>query len=445
MATPTNLSEYYSSQGQALPSLQERSTLYAKAGLGTAQQYLAAGSNNASQNTQLLGYLQGQGNQAQGTTGIQGNGAVAIPSDVATGNVQPTQLPNQPTSSVSTDVYSSANAYLSTLPMTGVAGLDQTLSAMQNRPGQIAQQYDIANKQTKYNTLKSELDVFNEEYRQKYEAIRTDGSQSAGQKQDEIIALDKTRAYKAGTMALQAAFAQQDYQGALTLMNQQSALELEPLKMKYEFFKDQYDRSEDLRFKKLAMDYQFEYDQKKADAERANELKASTTGLLTPEKADELLKDKIGQEAFLNKGVIDLLNQYKTKVESFGSMPSPKEIKEANAFVLDILAPKLSVALGQGGMTGDEIKNKISSLGMKGFGKRESVTLNNTDSILSGVQTLLKGNLNTLEVKYPGIKGIPLFSDVIPVSSQEIESITNSYLDSALSPNNAYSSYINSL
>lgn len=56
---PTNLYSYFQGQGQALPSLQERSQLYQQAGFGSAQSYLAAGTNNAPQNQQLLGYLQG--------------------------------------------------------------------------------------------------------------------------------------------------------------------------------------------------------------------------------------------------------------------------------------------------------------------------------------------------------------------------------------------------
>lgn len=241
MATPTNLSEYYAGQGQALPTVQARQSTAAKAGI-------TGYTGTAGQNATLLSYLQGQGNQAQGATGVPSSGAVTIPSGVATGNTQPITLPNQPTPSAPADVYSSANAYLSTQPKTGVAGLDQTLAAMESRPGELAKQYDILGKQEKYNAMKNELDTFNEEYRQKYELIRTNGAQSAGQKQDEITALEKTRAYKAGTMAINAAFAQQDYQGALSLMNQQSALELEPLKMRYDFFKDLYNRTEDQKF-----------------------------------------------------------------------------------------------------------------------------------------------------------------------------------------------------
>lgn len=58
MATsPTTLYEYYSSQGQNLPSLTERASLYEKAGLGSAGAY----TGSASQNTSLLSYLSSSG------------------------------------------------------------------------------------------------------------------------------------------------------------------------------------------------------------------------------------------------------------------------------------------------------------------------------------------------------------------------------------------------
>ena len=59
MATPTNpqnLYEYYTGKGQKLPSVQERSSVYEKSGLGSALSY----TGTAPQNTALLGYLQKQ-------------------------------------------------------------------------------------------------------------------------------------------------------------------------------------------------------------------------------------------------------------------------------------------------------------------------------------------------------------------------------------------------
>ena len=260
----TNLSEYYASQGQALPTVQDRQSIASQAGIqgytGTAQQ-----------NATLLGYLQGAGNQAQGTTGIPSSGAVTIPSQVATGNTQPIPLPNQPVPEAPGDVYSSASAYLSTLPKTGVAGLDETLNASQTRPGELAKQYDVSNKLTVSNAAKAKLDTFNEQYRVEEERVRTNGALGAEIANARINELERKRAFTAGTYAIEAAAANADYQGALSLMNQQAALELEPLKMRYDFFKDRYNRTEDQRFQ--------------------NEMKASDQAYQTARDDKNLLND----------------------------------------------------------------------------------------------------------------------------------------------------------
>src|SRR3990167_4104626 len=55
MANPATLFEYYSSKGQALPSVQQRAPLYESSGLGSATSY----TGTAAQNTALLGKLLG--------------------------------------------------------------------------------------------------------------------------------------------------------------------------------------------------------------------------------------------------------------------------------------------------------------------------------------------------------------------------------------------------
>jgi hypothetical protein len=55
--TPANLWEFYKQRGQALPSVQERSTIYETLGIGPSSDYLAAGVNNAAENQALLGAL----------------------------------------------------------------------------------------------------------------------------------------------------------------------------------------------------------------------------------------------------------------------------------------------------------------------------------------------------------------------------------------------------
>lgn len=257
----STLNEYYQSKGQALPSLSERQGIAAQAGI---QNY----TGSAQQNTQLLGNLMSNGSNNQVSVP-----STPIPAIVATGSTQQLNLPNKPQPQEPANVYSNASAYVSALPKTGVAGLDQTIQAMTDRPGQLAREYDIANKQSLMNEAKFKLDSFNEQYRVQQERIRTEGGRSLEQINSEVNAIERTRAFTAGTLAIEAAYRTGDFQGAKELMNQQVALELEPMKMKYQFFKDMYERTEDQKFQRAmkAEDRAYQAAQKAGD--RLNDLK----------------------------------------------------------------------------------------------------------------------------------------------------------------------------
>lgn len=254
---PTTLSEYYSSQGQALPSVSARQSQAAQAGI---QNY----SGTAAQNTQLLGYLQNQGSNTA---------TPVIPAQNVGSGTQPVPLPNQPQSQEQSNVYASASSYLANLPKTGVAGLDQISQAMIDIPGQLAQQYDIANKQNLASQTENALNAFNEEYRVKAEQLRVDNTRTAASKQTSIEELERNRAFKAGSLAIEAAFRAKDFQGAKELMNQQAALVLEPLKMRYKFFEDMYNRTEDQKFQRAMKAEDRAYQAKRDDLNMLNDYK----------------------------------------------------------------------------------------------------------------------------------------------------------------------------
>jgi len=256
----STLNEYYQSKGQALPSVSERQGIAAQAGI---QNY----TGTAQQNTQLLGNLMSTGANNQVATP-----STPIPAQVATGTTTPVDLPNRPQPQAPTDVYAQASGYLGALPKTGVAGLDQITQAMVERPGQLAQQYDIANKQSLMQEAKNKLDAFNEQYRVQQERIRSEGGRSLEQINSEVNAIERTRAFTAGTLAIEAAYRTGDFQGAKELMNQQIQLELEPMKMKYQFFKDLYDRTEDQKFQRAMRAEERAYQAAKDAANRKQNL-----------------------------------------------------------------------------------------------------------------------------------------------------------------------------
>jgi hypothetical protein len=86
----TNLFEYYQEQGQALPSVQERSSTYESLGLGSADSYVGS----AEQNTQFLQTLQSGGTATQEPT-FQVFEPAPIPTDSLNQTVQQLPDPNQ--------------------------------------------------------------------------------------------------------------------------------------------------------------------------------------------------------------------------------------------------------------------------------------------------------------------------------------------------------------
>lgn len=261
----TTLFEYYSGKGQALPSVKERAGAAAQAGI---QNY----TGTAQQNQQLLGFLSSN-NETPGISKQTANQAEVIPVDVALGGVKPMDLPNKPESTAPSNAFASSQAYLSTIPKTGVAGLDSITDAMVQRPGQLAEQYGISDKQTIANERAKKLELFNEEYRRRAEEARTNPQLGAETLQSRLGALERERAFTAGTLAIEAAFANQDYTNAKALMNQQIEIELEPLKMRYKFFEDMYNRTEDQKFQRAMKAEDRAYQAAREDLGMINDIK----------------------------------------------------------------------------------------------------------------------------------------------------------------------------
>ena len=126
MASPTNLYEYYSSQGQALPTVQARQTLATQAGI---QGY----SGTAQQNTQLLGYLTSQGGNNSSTPATSATNIGTQPYQVPT----PTPVPN-----VSTEIQSAYNQAQTSFNQ-AQAGVD----AVQTQRDQLKSDYQILSDQ----------------------------------------------------------------------------------------------------------------------------------------------------------------------------------------------------------------------------------------------------------------------------------------------------------
>jgi len=160
---------------------------------------------------------------------------------------------------------------------------------------------------------------------------------------------------------------------------------------------------------KQKLDYAMKLEDRKYQEEQAriqfqNDLYRDglKSGLTNMKQLKEISNNKNAQDATTAIQAKNLLDEYNTMVKSFGRSPSISQRKQANSFLVNVLAPKLSVALGQGGMTGDEAQAKIESLGLKGLWKREKITKNNIESTLMGMKSLANTSLQALDSAYPG-------------------------------------------
>lgn len=241
MPQPTNLNEYYTSQGTSLPSISERQNIASQAGI---QGY----TGSAAQNQTLLNYLQSTGGKTSSQTGISNAIPNVIPAGVAMGNVKPIDLPNKPVSTAPSTATTNANSYISSL--TGVKGIDTANKAIYDVMSSTLSNPELAAKLSKANELKTKADLYNEQYRKKAEEARINPMLGAETLNSRLGALERERAFTAGTLAIEAAAANQDYTSLKSLLNDQMQIELEPLKFNRDFASDMYKRTQDQAFQR---------------------------------------------------------------------------------------------------------------------------------------------------------------------------------------------------
>lgn len=252
----TNLNEYYTSKGQALPSVSQRAGLASQAGIsnytGTAQQ-----------NAQLLKNLTGSTPAVDVKTSSIATPPVnippTIPVGVATSTVTPISLPTTQVSTVSDTLSATAKQFLSQPIVntsadfgnaTAVAqqnselansnyetNVEKLINNLTNRPAELAQQYNIQQLGADQQTSKAKYDAIQLEYRRQKEAETTNPALSAEQKQARLSEIGRKESSQLADIAIDYSLKAGLYTQAKTLMDEQIQHELEPLKMKVEYYK----------------------------------------------------------------------------------------------------------------------------------------------------------------------------------------------------------------
>lgn len=274
----TTLSQFYSDKGQALLSVSQRGSLAAQAGI---QGY----TGSAAQNNQLLNFMQTSGTGQTGTQGLQSIQPPVIPAATALGNTQPTQLPQTPQGTSATELSGASAGYL-TMPtinsLNQLGAATQTanqnaqtaqndymsqftglLNQMQNRPGELEQQYQIQKLSQDAMKAKANYDSVELAYRRKKESAMNDASLTSDQKSAVISDVERKEASQKADIAIDYNLKAGLLSNAKELMDKQLQLELEPMKLKVDFYKDNRDRFDKILDKTEMR--QYDYIQKKEE------------------------------------------------------------------------------------------------------------------------------------------------------------------------------------
>lgn len=317
----STLNEYYSSKGQALPSVSERQGMAAQAGI---QNY----TGTAQQNTQLLGSLMSnQGNQ----TAVPNT---TIPAQVAVGTTTPVNLPNRPTPQEPSNLYTQAASIIANLPKTGVAGIDQANQALAQLPGQLYEQQGIGAKQTAASEAQTALKLFEEETRQRLERERTNAQLGAETLASRSYAIEKDRAFMAGTLAIKAAAANQDFETAMSVMKTMNEMIAEPLRQNAQFFKEMYIKTEDQRFQRAmkSSDQAFQREMKLLDVSSTMKTEAMKQGIPYDVLSKANTPDQVAKATIDYKKSLIPSGFEKVKSENLGMA---KLLVEYNNFIKD--------------------------------------------------------------------------------------------------------------
>lgn len=182
-----------------------------------------------------------------------------IPLTTAVGSVKPAKLPPTPVSTATTDLSSTSSGYLAmpainSLNQLGTANTiaqsnaqkatadyqtntEALINQMQNRPGQLEKQYGIQALSADALKAKANYDSVELAYRRQKEATVNNPALSADAKQSRLAEIDRKEASQKADIAIDYNLKTGLLSNAKELMQKQIALELEPMKLKVDFYK----------------------------------------------------------------------------------------------------------------------------------------------------------------------------------------------------------------
>lgn len=257
-----------------------------------------------------------------------------IDANVATGTTSQLNLPNRPSPQAQSNLYSQAASIIANLPKTGVAGLDQTNQALAQLPAYLYEQQGIGAKQTANSEAQTALKLFDEESRQRIERERTNPQLGLETLAARTYAIEKDRAFMAGTLAIKAAAASQDYETAMTVMKTMNEMIAEPLRQNAQFFKEMYMKTEDQKFQRAmkASDQSFQREMKLLDVSSTMKTEAMKQGIPYDVLSKANTPDQVAKATIDYKKSLIPSGFEKVKSENLGMA---KLLVEYNNFIKD--------------------------------------------------------------------------------------------------------------
>lgn len=216
------------------------------------------------------------------TTGI-GQTPPVIPAGVGLGSVPTPSLPNTQTGSGASNLSGASAGYMAMPALQGTQSFGSQLTnannvananaqqgqqdyqsqvlglinQMQNRPGELEQQYGIQQLSADALKAKANYDSVELAYRRQKEATMTDGAISREQKAATIGEIERKEASQKADIAIDYNLKSGLLSNAKELMQKQIALELEPMKLKVDYYKDNRDRFDKILDKTEMRQYDF--------------------------------------------------------------------------------------------------------------------------------------------------------------------------------------------
>lgn len=471
----TTLYEFYTSQGQNLPSVEERKSIALQAGI---QNY----TGTAQQNDQLLSFLKG--------------GRQSIPINVALNKVKPMQLPSRPIDN-SAKLIGLSRGFLTQPTITNLNELEQSTQIAEQNAQTATDQYrgaftnaitgradlqqklesefDIAGKTEAFNLVRGKFDNTQLRYRREKEAIQVNPALSEAQKSARIREIERKEASELADIAIDYNLKTNQLNSAKELLNEKKNFELDTQRMILDYYREIkndyqniFDETQKIQIDRLIKQEERNYQMAQKNADRiydlqlramksgvpwdkvrgikslgdyAKSLLTVDTPLLSAEQKEKIASNSIAKQAVARIGVINAISEYNKKVQEYKAfnIMTPKERAELLASLRTTVGSAINVAQGQGAMGNEEADRILSNLSpdrLRSAGKINSAA----NGIINAQKSLLTPELNFLDSVFPGAtKALPIFSNYLYGGN------TDSYLDKVLSPEGLYSIYVDSI